>query len=218
MNPMNRAVLALAVLAFPALVLSGCNQTQIPADGITLTATPLGSGANVRYKFSGTLKTGSSGGTFTTVPVTLDTDFHTGYTYQWHPTLPGAYTLTVTACDVTFNTTYTKTLAYTLYASSLTGIIAVTAMPASNTTTLAQLQAHGGTVHFAVSIGGDGAGVLYKYQVTRPGSAADPISDYTSNNYLDLTPLIRGTYSVKVIAYDATYNTSFSKTVSYVVK
>ncbi len=32
MNPMNRAVLALAVLAFPALVLSGCNQTQTATD------------------------------------------------------------------------------------------------------------------------------------------------------------------------------------------
>ena len=214
-------VLSPALTGISALLpdpVSGSSLAQVPAAGATLTAIPVGNGIGVQYYFTGTLKRGSASGVFTTVPVTLDTAFHTGNTYTGHPDEPGTYTLTVKACDSTFSTAFSKTISYTLLSASLTGLTGVTATPASNTKTLAQIQATGGIVHFAVNIGGDGAGVQYKYQLTRPGAPAEPISDYTTSHAFDLTPLVRGTYTLKVFAYDATYNTSFTKTVSYVVK
>ena len=204
---------------------SGSRLDQV-AGGITLTAqTTMATGGGLDhnwYRFTGVLKQWNpTTGSYDSVPVPLDTAFHHGNTFLWAPTTPGTYTLMVTAYDGSYSTTYSKTLTYTLYAASLAGIASVVATPASNTKTLAQAQATG--VHFVVTVKppGGGAGVQYAYQLTRPGSTADPVSALTSENDYDLTAVsltASGTYKLTVTAYDATHNTSFTSTTTYVVK
>ena len=177
----------------------------------------------VQYFFSSTLKDIKADGTSVTLPVTLSTTWGTSNTFAWHPTDPGTYTLTVIARDSTCNTSFTKTLSYTLLSSALKGITSFNPSVPSGTT-LANIPPAG--VLFTTLISGSGTGVLYQYKIGKLVAGTyvyAPLTAFTSSNtYLfppsAFTPLTAGTYSVTVTACDSTYNTSFSKTTLFVIK
>lgn len=118
-------------LSFSASPLSGAAMNVLPPGGITLTATPVGSGAGCQYFFAGARRTTAQDGSTTVEPITFSTDWGTSASFAWTPTDPGSYLFTVSARDATCNTTISKCMNYVLHLSKLKGIISLLSDPPS---------------------------------------------------------------------------------------
>ena len=203
--------------------------------GLDIAATVTGDNTGaVRYFVTGKLKDlDVNGAVVPTTAFNISTSYDTNPVTHWAPTMPGVYTLTVTAYDHALIVKYSKTLTVTLLAPALKGIDSFTVLAnGTPVTTIAtdQIPAEG-LLLTPVIIGG-GADAQFFYSATRKVYTLNPdgvtLTTTTTpvtlstvfagdNPYAWQAPIIPGAYTIKVTVKDATYNTAFTRTLTLTV-
>lgn len=214
---------ALKGLIFAASPATGAALNILPASGITLTATPQGTGTGVEYFFSGVFKT-KPDGTAVNAPLTLSPAWSTARTFAWLPSEPGAYLLTLTARDASYNTTISKTMNYQLRLARLVGIAGLSADPPSG---VLETDIPAGGILLTTNPSPVNASVEYFYAAKRrifrtDGSSTD-VAESISTAWSPAAacawhPSHPGLYLVTITVRDTIFQISSRVTINYLVR